>query len=218
MCLCGSVAPQQLSSEEVRRKKQKKLTLGLLQLLPQCCAARTHHCQQGGVPVQRTASREGSHTKHCRRARLPAMAEDDGIEVVMIEAETEDDRQPNHCQPPVQITATDAGAPDESAPQPSQTNDCEIAAETPEEEAPVSGEQLATELATEPAAAVVPEAEVAGECVKVAVRVRPLSAKEVSEGSSQCVSFPTTGQIVIVSAQGGSSPSGRWARIVLVAR
>ena len=40
-------------------------------------------------------------------------------------------------------------------------------------------------------------AELPSECVKVAVRVRPLSSKEHAEGSAACVRFPQPNQIVI---------------------
>ena len=42
-----------------------------------------------------------------------------------------------------------------------------------------------------------PPAEVAPECVKVCVRVRPLNSKENSEGSVQCVKFPSNNEIII---------------------
>eukprot|EP01045_Picozoa_sp_COSAG04_P002600 COSAG04_NODE_96_length_26486_cov_136.642817_4_plen_139_part_00 len=87
------------------------------------------------------------------------------------------------------------------------------------------GEPAASSEKPEPAAAPMPEAEVAAEpgaapstsdpkaedsgaggaeaaelpseCVKVAVRVRPLSSKEHAEGSTACVRFPQPNQIVI---------------------
>lgn len=75
---------------------------------------------------------------------------------------------------------------------------------------PADQEQMQAESA-EPTGATLPEPAVASECVKVAVRVRPLSAKEMAEGSSQCVSFPASGQIVIVS--GGAIESEHVASV-----
>jgi hypothetical protein len=72
-------------------------------------------------------------------------------------------------------------------------------AEPPQVGTPTEPPEVGTP--TEPQGATpLPEVAQAVECVKVAVRVRPLSAKEVAEGSSQCVRFPGKGQIVIVSA------------------
>eukprot|EP01045_Picozoa_sp_COSAG04_P005026 COSAG04_NODE_227_length_19396_cov_29.887547_7_plen_183_part_00 len=45
-------------------------------------------------------------------------------------------------------------------------------------------------------------AELPSECVKVAVRVRPLSSKEHAEGSAACVRFPQPNQIVIGKDRG----------------
>lgn len=85
-------------------------------------------------------------------------------------------------------------------PEPVLAEDDASGAEADGEEA-ASDAPPAADAAAKAEGTALPEADdVASECVKVAVRVRPLSAKEMAEGSSQCVSFPAAGQIVIVSA------------------
>eukprot|EP01043_Picozoa_sp_COSAG02_P011415 COSAG02_NODE_419_length_22613_cov_22.994492_29_plen_135_part_00 len=113
------------------------------------------------------------------------------LDVQMVKQVTAADREAEARQAAVTIE-------DEDEDEGGQDEDDAAGAEADGEEEEVSDAEPAAEPAAE---AALPEADdVVSECVKVAVRVRPLSAKEIAEGSSQCVSFPEAGQIVIVSA------------------